>query len=106
MMAIETVDLLGVLSVVAYLAGVGAVTVLVWRLLQRGPDGRGVAAALCIVALLYIGAAATDAPGVLTVLRNGVDDIPPVSAARTGTFALWTWLLFVALLVVWRRRTA
>lgn len=104
MMAIEITDFIGILSVVAYLAGIGAVTVMVWRLLQRGTDGRGLAVALSVVALVYIGAAATDAPGVLTVLRNGVSDIPPLSVGRTGTFALWTWLLFTALLVVYRRR--
>lgn len=98
-MAIEFADLLGVLAVAAYLAGVGAVTVRVLLLRRAQRAGRGVITpALLLLALAYIGAVLLDAPGVLAVLSNGVDDIPPASTGRTGLFAAWVWVLHAALL--------
>lgn len=102
-MTLEWGDLAGVLSVVAYLAGIGAVTMLLWRMLRHLGHSRAVAVALAVVAALYIGAMLTEAPSVVTVLRNGVSDIPPASTGRTSTFAAWVWLLFAALMTIYRR---
>lgn len=105
-MAVELTDLLGVLAVAAYLAGMGAVTVRVLLLRRAQRTGRGVIAlALLLLALAYIGAVLLDAPGVLAALSNGVDDIPPASTGRTGLFAAWVWVLHAALLRLAHGRT-
>lgn len=100
---LEWGDLAGVLSVAAYLAGIGAVTMLNWRLARREGRGRALVVALVMVAGLYIGAVLTEAPSVMTVLRNGVADIPPSSAIRTWFFAAWVWLEYATLFnLYWR----
>lgn len=98
-MAVELFDLLGVLAVAAYLAGMGAVTLRALILRRQQRMGWSVTAVLlCCVACTYILLVLADAPSVLTVLSNRVDDIPPASTARTGLFALWTWVLHAVML--------
>ena len=98
----DTVDLIGLLVVLAYLMGMGAVTVRAWMLAWKGQ--RSLAGLLIVAALLYLGSVLTDAPSVLTVLTNGVDDIPPTSSLRTGLFAVWVWGVHSLLLMLYRRR--
>lgn len=96
-MATEFNDLLGVLSVIAYLAGIGAVTVrtilLCWRL--RGADSgiRFLPALLGVAGALYIGCIAVDVSSVVAVLSNTVNDIPPSSTFRAAVFGVFTWTL-------------
>lgn len=99
-MMMELSDFLGVLAVALYLAGVGAVTVraLMLRARQRPEQGRGgFAFLLVLVGGLYILFVAADAPSVLSILGNQVDDIPPASTARTALIAAWLWLLHTLL---------
>lgn len=98
-MAIEFSDLLGVLAVVLYLAGIGAITTRALMLRRQQGGGRGwVSVLLVLVTLAYIAVVLGDAPSVLTILNNQISDIPPTSALRTGTFGLWTWLVHAVLL--------
>ena len=100
-------DLLGVLSVVAYLAGIGAVTVraVMLRQRQRQEEERvgsatrapGVALLFAVTAGMYVLLLAMDAPTVWAVLSNRVTDIPPASTARAALFAVWIWTLHTLL---------
>ena len=100
-MAVEPMDILGVLAMVAYLAGVGAVTLrmLILRRWQAKGKVRGgvFSAFLFLLGTAYILLVALDASSVVTVLTNGVDDIPPSSTLRTALIAAWMWVVWVQL---------
>ncbi|MBZ9753515.1 hypothetical protein K7W42_22035 [Deinococcus sp. HMF7604] len=97
-------DLLGVLAVLTYLAGVGAVTVRAVMLRKQQGGGLTLSLVLALVALAYVGLLLSDAPSVLSVLRNDVEDIPPASSFRTGLFAAYAWILHALLFRLARGR--
>lgn len=87
-------DLVGVLAVVIYLAGIGAVTVrTVMLCLRISPTGRGLLTLFALAGGLYILLIAIDVPSVVAVLSNDVDDIPPASTLRAAVFGVFTWTL-------------
>lgn len=97
---IEWTDLLGVLAVVVYMMGVGAVTTraLMLRMRQIPPPKRhGTAYLLAALTAVYLLIVASGAPGVLSVLSNGLDDIPLTATARTGVLAGIMWTLHTLL---------
>lgn len=98
-MAVEFMDLFGVLAVVAFLAGLGAVSVraMLLRRQQRGMNGV-TGPLLVALTALYIILVAFDATSVVAVLTNQVDDIPPASTFRTALIAAIMWLLHAVLL--------
>lgn len=100
-------DLLGVLAVAFYLAGMAAVTVraVMLRNRQQSDRGRGGVAALFLVTgFVYVLFILLEAPTVMTVLTNRVDDIPPASSLRAFTFGVWLWLLHMLLFRLARGR--
>ncbi len=99
-MAVEFMDLLGVLAVVAFLAGLGAVSVRAMLLRRQQLAGSSGVTGPLLVALtaLYIILVAFDATSVVAVLTNRVDDIPPASTFRTALIAGIMWLLHAVLL--------
>lgn len=100
----ELSDMAGVLTVVAYLMGMGAMTGLAWVLTRRAGEGRAGVVVLTVVFVLYLVGIALDAvPSVVTVLTNGVDDIPPSGSVRTGLFASWMWIVYGVMLARYRR---
>ncbi len=98
-MAVELTDLLGVLSVAAFLAGLGAVSVRTLLLLRQQYGNWGVLGpALLGLTAFYIVWVALDAQSVVAVLTNQVDDIPPQNTLRTTLIAGIEWLVHYALL--------
>lgn len=103
----ELTDLLGVLAIVAFMAGLGAVTVraLLLRLRQVPPPQRhGMAYLLAGLTVLYLLIVAAGVPSVLLVLGNNLDDIPLTSTLRTAVLAGIMWTLHTLLLRLARGR--
>ena len=95
----ETSDFLALMAVAIYLAGVGAITTRALILRRRQGDGLGLASFMLIMlTVAYIGVILLDAPSVLNILSNHVDDIPPTSTVRMAIFAAWTWVVHWVLL--------
>jgi len=90
----ELNDLFGVLAVVIYLAGIGACTIrviLLHRAMWPGKPRPGMW--LSILAAVYVTFVLFDAVGVVSVLSNSLNDIPPTSTARTAVLGAWLWAL-------------
>ncbi len=103
----EWSDLLGVLAVLAFMAGLGAVTTraLILRMRQiPPPEKHGKAYLLAALTVLYIVLVGSGAPSVLNVLSNGLDDIPPPGTFRTAVLAAIMWTLHALLLKLARGR--
>lgn len=104
-MATELNDLLGVIAVAVYLAGIGAVTVrTVMLCLRVSVTKRGLLTLFALSGLLYIVLIAIDVPSVVAVLSNDVDDIPPASTFRAAVFGVFTWALHTLLFRLARGR--
>lgn len=103
----ELNDVLGVLAVAGYLAGIGACTIRV-ILLHRvlWPDRIRPGFWLAVLALAYITFVLFDAVGVISVLSNSLNDIPPSSTARTAVLAAWLWALHAELIRLAKGRWA
>lgn len=99
----EWADMLGVLTVAAYLMGMGGITYLVWLTNRRtGAPWRTAAVLATVFALYLVGVGLDAVPSVTTVLTNGVGDIPPSASGRTALFAVWTWVLYAWMLARYR----
>lgn len=84
-------DVWGALVACWYLASIGALTTLsvlmLWHLQPRTPLATKVAAAMTIFGLAYLFLYVMDVPGVLAVLTDSINDIPPANTLLTGFLA-------------------
>ena len=99
-------DLLSVIVQAAVWSGIAAVAWAAYGLRRRQCPGTrgGWSAVLLALTVLYLLLTAADIPGVMSVLRNRVQDIPQVSTLKTGLFAAWLWVLRFVLVRLARGR--
>lgn len=105
---LDLTDLVGLLVAVWLLGALAFVAVravmLICALQTHTWPNRLVAYSLCALAFAYVYMYASDIPGVIAILNNHYQDIPPLSIVRSAIFDLFLSLVGYALQVLARGR--